>query len=974
MKYFRMFSFICVCLLVFIIHLYSQASDTLWTKSYGVKQEFYSVRQTSDGGYIISGAKYPVALSMPDLWLVKTNADGDTLWTRRYGGSASDIGFSVQQTSDGGYIVAGQADASSPPPVASVYLVKTDSDGDTIWTKKYGGSAYDLGYAVEQTSDGGYIITGLTTSFGAGVQDIYIIKTDSDGDTIWTKVYGGQWEDDGRSVHEVGTQSDYIIGGARTIYNNQQFYLMKIDSDGDSIWAKAYGGALPDRCFSIEPITNGYIAVGWRYAGSPVPYRDIYFMKTDTNGDTLWTKVFGGTDHDAGRSCEVTDDGGYIIAGETASFGSGGIDAYILKTDSDGDTLWTRTYGGQYNDHSRSIKQTADHGYIAAGDLRPTGGDAESWLIRLTPDGLETDDANSLAYNGNRHLVRKPNTAILHIAYTMEGCIIYSRSTNGGTSWDDLENLGEGESPAIWLDHDGNPCVTWTHADTLCYSRKTSSWTRTNYAFGTANPSHPCIMVIPPATAIPDSVHIVFRYHIPLFSYNAIREFTFSTSNPQSYQTRNLDVSFGMNMVTLDFPSSARDYLDTLHVTWMHGDTVHYATRGETESSWNDWGWQFVQNGVNSNHPFAETYGDSVFVVWQNESDDEVWRASRLLGREFRRWNLSQTSETPSLYPVNASGLVTTFVDKSSEFNAYDIFWKTYPGQTLHNLSGTSTVRSIFPHASLAITPIGNYQYTIWQEGNASPYEIQYERITINPTPSPAYFTSIAGFENASLYLVERDSFISSWQIPVDVGYDEVSYQFSLEPDYDYILEAIAYHEKEDKWKSKIIIDGEEVSEIEYEAFEPETLECSICPVFYSDSIIDVSFECDDGDFAAIGPVYIYRFENEGGKDRGGSQMIQLTQNHPTRSTTVSLSPNPFRARLDIKYVTPENSRISVKIYDVSGRLVKQTNLISHSSTNKITWNGDDNAGQPVAQGVYFLRFENLDTKESVSRKLLRLR
>jgi hypothetical protein len=277
------------------------------------------------------------------------------------------------------------------------------------------------------------------------------------------------------------------------------------------------------------------------------------------------------------------------------------------------------------------------------------------------------------------------------------------------------------------------------------------------------------------------------------------------------------------------------------------------------------------------------------------------------------------------------------------------------------------------------MTVIGDYQYTIWQEGYSSPYEIEFEKVTIsglksNPICEIAYFTSTAGFQTPSLHLVERDSFISNWQVPVDVGYEKASYQFPLDPDYGYVLKAIAYHEKEGKWKSNVIIDGEEISEIEYEAYKPETLECNISPAFYSDSAIVVSFECNDGDFAAIGPVYIYRFENEGGKDRGGSQMIQLTQNHPARATTVSLSPNPFRKSVDIKYMTTEKSRISVRIYDVSGRLVKRINQLSNSAINKITWNGDDDTGQAVAQGIYFLRLENLDTKESISKKILRLR
>jgi len=207
-------------------------------------------------------------------------------WTHIYGGSDYDWGLSVAQTSDGGYIVVGDT-YSFGAGEKDVYLVKTDAMGDTIWTRTYGGSSYDYGYSVAQTSDGGYIVAGGTESFGAGYCDVYLVKTGSDGDTIWTRTYGGSDDDWGYSVAQT-SDGGYIIAGE----------------------------------------TNSF------GAGE----RDVYLVKTDTVGDTIWTRTYGGSDNDWGYSVAQTFDGGYIVAGSTISFGADSGDVYLVKTDSLGFT------------------------------------------------------------------------------------------------------------------------------------------------------------------------------------------------------------------------------------------------------------------------------------------------------------------------------------------------------------------------------------------------------------------------------------------------------------------------------------------------------------------------------------------------------------------------------------------------------------------------------------------------------------
>ncbi|MBE0433207.1 T9SS type A sorting domain-containing protein [candidate division WOR-3 bacterium] len=605
---------------------------------------------------------------------------------------------------------------------------------------------------------------------------------------------------------------------------------------------------------------------------------------------------------------------------------------------------------------------------------------ADSWtglqIYRYVPEGgFWTDDPLALAYNGNRHFVRKPNSGELHLVYTDQDGIIYRYSSDGGINWDEPKILGAGEFPAICFDLEWNPCVTWTDGTDLYFARRGpgSGWLQTTYPF-TALPSHPSIAVIPSdAEPYPDTVHIIFRL-LDNASLNSISELYFPITNPLNYRTRTVEASSGANMIVLDFPSVVRDFRNTLHATWMHGDTIWYGTRARRQANWNVWGDAFDPEGHQSAHPFVETYGDSIFVVWQNEADEEVYRGARHLQNiTFPNWdNLSQTPAIPFVYPVNASGLVTTFVDKSSPTSEYDIFWKTYPGQPLHNLSNTPSVRSIFPHISLRITEDPSTQYTVWLEGNEAPYEIKCARTTINPALPPAYFTSIAGFEIPSMHLVARDSFISAWQIPVDVGYESVAYQFPLEPDYRYKLRAIAYHQNPDKWKIKVMIDEEEIGEIEYYGYEPETLELWIPEGFYADSVIDVIFECDDGDFASIGPIFIYRYEyGSGGGGQGGGPMAQ--QGQSLERGAITFSPNPFITTLSIRFQGQVGARFSIKAYDVAGRLVKNIYEGMINSSRVVRWCGDDEKGRTASQGIYFLRIENLETKESIIQKALRV-
>jgi hypothetical protein len=254
-----------------------------WNKTHGgaLDDSPVDMCETNDGGYALAGYTTSFGAGNMDFWLVKTDADGEALWSKTYGGTGDDKGYSLVATSDGGYALAGYT-YSSGAGGSDAWLVKTDAAGNVQWNMTYGGTKADVGYFVVQTSDGGYAMTGYTASSGAGSWDVWLIKTDATGNMEWNMTYGGTGLDEG--MHMIQTTE---------------------------------GG------YAIICITTSF------GAGS----MDAWLIKTDAAGNMQWNQTYGGTKLDVGYGLIQTSDGGYAIAADTNSFGAGDKDFYIVKTD-----------------------------------------------------------------------------------------------------------------------------------------------------------------------------------------------------------------------------------------------------------------------------------------------------------------------------------------------------------------------------------------------------------------------------------------------------------------------------------------------------------------------------------------------------------------------------------------------------------------------------------------------------------------
>ena len=368
----------------------SSEKSLTWARAYGGERNEYisSVLITSDGGVAIVGYSSSFDEGKYDFLIIKLDMAGEIEWIKTYGGDEWDYPRCATQTSDGGFLVGGYT-SSFGCSDGDFFILKLGSKGDISWGKTLGGGNYDRVNSLVQTSDGGFLLSGATESFGEGKRDVLLIKIDLNGNLVWAKTYGGADDDEMYSFLET-SDGDLVFAGYTVSFGdvNRDILVMKLNSSGEVLWAKTYGGSDFDSSLGIiEKPDKGFWVVG-ETRSSGAGELDALVINLDLGGNVLWAKTYGGVDEDSFLSVRSVLDGGFLVSGYTSSSGFGQRDVLFSKLDEDGNILWAKTYGGSEHESAYFMAQSNDGGFIVGGYTGSFGEGGHDYLaIKLNSEG-----------------------------------------------------------------------------------------------------------------------------------------------------------------------------------------------------------------------------------------------------------------------------------------------------------------------------------------------------------------------------------------------------------------------------------------------------------------------------------------------------------------------------------------------------------------------------------------------------------
>ena len=457
-------------------------------------QSGHCIQQTADGGYImggwsdspVSGNKTAMNYGGADYWVIKMDALGNKQWEHSFGGTGDDILSCLEQTADGGYVLGGYSNSGASGNKSSpnyggydFWVVRLDADGIKLWEQTFGGSGDDICTSVAQTFDGGFILGGRSksspsgnkTSANYGEEDYWVIRLDANGNKLWDQSFGGSSDDASYSLQQtadggfvVGGGSYSGISGNKTApnYGSQNFWVVRLDPNGNELWDSSYGGSLHEVIFNLQQtLDGGYIFAG--YSDSPSPSgtktsphyggygdQDYWVVKIDANGNQQWQNSFGGTAFEEATAVCQANEGGYIIGGwsESSNTGNktalnyGGLDYWLVKTDANGNRVWDYSFGGTNDDALIGLQQTSDGGLILCGSSSsgvsgnkstPNYGGSDFWVIKLSdqdqPIGAPIVLVNGLFSPLNSYVFDATNSVLVSLQTSFtSGYIFYSEN------------------------------------------------------------------------------------------------------------------------------------------------------------------------------------------------------------------------------------------------------------------------------------------------------------------------------------------------------------------------------------------------------------------------------------------------------------------------------------------------------------------------------------------------------------------
>jgi hypothetical protein len=384
---------VTACLLVMGLFLAistsSLAHEKVWERKIGGSNFDITrdVQETKKGDYVFIGTTRSYGKGGSDVWVGVTDSMGNMIWDKYYGGKDDEEGYSIKQTYDEGYIIAGSTKSFGAGGL-DVYVFKIDSKGSILWERPFGGTSNDEAFAVYQTRDDGYIVTGYTKSKTNGGKDLWVIKLDPQGDREWDKTFGGSYDDEGQDIIEL-REGGYIVTGYTTAPggSGKDLWILELDRNGNKIREYVLGSGTanggrppPDIGYSVKETSDGsYVVAGTTETSPDNP--DFWLIKANSS-KKIWDRKFGGKKPDEAFSVDVTQDGGFILAGHSKSFQPADFNVWLVRADPEGSELWNLTFGGSGDETAYAIKATTDGRYIMAGLVGAMGQGGDGWLIK----------------------------------------------------------------------------------------------------------------------------------------------------------------------------------------------------------------------------------------------------------------------------------------------------------------------------------------------------------------------------------------------------------------------------------------------------------------------------------------------------------------------------------------------------------------------------------------------------------------
>lgn len=369
--------------------------DTVWVDTYGgaAADGFRQAIPTSDGGFIAVGYTYSFGAGDVDVFVVKTDAGGDTLWMRSYGGASLDYGHGICGTDDGAYVVAGYT-MSFGAGREDVYLLKIDAGGDTLWTRTYGTTGVDEAKAVCFTGDGYIVAAGQTEPSGVGPGDLYVLKVDSDGDTVWTRTFGGSGSDWAEGVCEMADGTYGISGTTGSFNTTRDAYILKVDPSGSLVWEDnlgldtQYREDYGMRLYAMAD--SGMVAAGWRTDQDTFDPCQLTFMRKDSGGLTGSYRKYSDPYIEYGCSVCETSDNGFLLCGAAKNDTTHRNDLLLVKRIQGTGWAWAQTIGGEGSDWGCSVVEIQPGHYLIAGQTESSGsGSFDGWLLHMREDDAD---------------------------------------------------------------------------------------------------------------------------------------------------------------------------------------------------------------------------------------------------------------------------------------------------------------------------------------------------------------------------------------------------------------------------------------------------------------------------------------------------------------------------------------------------------------------------------------------------------